>query len=499
MESPTSYALNAGVSDTPIVIVDVTGRCNLKCVHCWNAGFIGNELDSQTVLDIINSAPSDARIHFLGGEPLLHKDLDKFIECSAREGRYTSLVTNGLLADRERILSMAHAGLSELGISIESSDKHIHESIRGRNSFDKAWSAVNNVGEMVSKGLIDIALTISTTAMSINIKSLPDLLLSLNNLGLFVDNVIIDRLVPEGRASDHSRNLSVPENVWLDTAESICENWKNLSNINSLVLKVPPLVHEYLTTKFDIFLRDSIIACPALQVKGGARICSDGSVYSCSREGLIERAKNNGALPYQGKHFKDLIEAGVNPYKLNDFRETLEPLLSSPTSSVCKSCQWREKCIECPLVKLLGRGEEMGAYAHGTSSLCSKAKARWDSLATTQQNFALKISEAEAVLSDDSIFKILSGAYFKTNRDESHACISAKANILLEMPSHFRFDVFWQCAKEHKVWRDIKYNYKIRTTQMEKTAELIGLKMAFEKLAVFEKASYDNSNMEQYA
>ena len=87
MESPTSYALNAGVSDTPIVIIDITGRCNLKCIHCWNADFIQNELDRDTVLKIIDAAPTDARIHFLGGEPLLHSKLDEFIERASNNGK----------------------------------------------------------------------------------------------------------------------------------------------------------------------------------------------------------------------------------------------------------------------------------------------------------------------------------------------------------------------------------------------------------------------------
>ena len=114
------------------------------------------------------------------------------------------LVTNGILLDENRVMSMSEAGLSELGISIESSDKSVNDSIRGKGTFEKAWNAIKTAGTMISKDEVDMALTISTTAMSLNIRSIPNLLVSLNKLGFVVDNIIIDRLVPRGRASDHS-------------------------------------------------------------------------------------------------------------------------------------------------------------------------------------------------------------------------------------------------------------------------------------------------------
>ena len=334
---------NAGVSDTPIVIIDITGRCNLKCIHCWNADFIQNELDRDTVLKIIDAAPTDARIHFLGGEPLLHSKLDEFIErASNMEDMFLSLQME--LLDENRVCQ-CQAGLSELGISIESSDKSVNDSIRGKGTFEKAWNAIKTAGTMISKDEVDMALTISTTAMSLNIRSIPNLLVSRKKLGFVVDNIIIDRLVPEGRASDDVSSLNVQENEWLDTAEAICSSWGKYPNLTNLVLKVPPLVHEYLTTKFNVFLRDSIIACPALQVRSGARICSDGKVFSCSREGLINRAKNNSYLPDQGKYYQELEAQGLNPFRLNDFRNSLDPLLSAPSNELCGECEWRDKAL----------------------------------------------------------------------------------------------------------------------------------------------------------
>ena len=61
--------------------LDITNKCNYRCLHCYNASgencVVDNELTDEEVLELINQI-SKIKPHtfcFCGGEPLLRKDL----------------------------------------------------------------------------------------------------------------------------------------------------------------------------------------------------------------------------------------------------------------------------------------------------------------------------------------------------------------------------------------------------------------------------------------
>jgi MoaA/NifB/PqqE/SkfB family radical SAM enzyme len=96
-------------------------RCNLSCAYC-------NEYDDRSAP--VSTSEVLRRIDLLvelgtgvvtlsGGEPLLHPDLDTLIAHIRRRGAIATLITNGYLLTRERIVRLNRAGLDHLQISID--------------------------------------------------------------------------------------------------------------------------------------------------------------------------------------------------------------------------------------------------------------------------------------------------------------------------------------------------------------------------------------------
>jgi len=109
-------------TDRPILaqIVPVR-RCNLSCAYC-------NEFDS--ISDPVPTSKMIARIDRLaemgtmvvtisGGEPLLHPDLELIISRIRSHRMIATLISNGYLMTRDRILELSRAGLDHLQISID--------------------------------------------------------------------------------------------------------------------------------------------------------------------------------------------------------------------------------------------------------------------------------------------------------------------------------------------------------------------------------------------
>lgn len=101
--------------------VSVVGNCNLSCAFCHNEGnptsgqlkISDAELLSETAWEL-----GFRRIQITGGEPLVSKQLDSYIQVFRRRFDDVGVTTNGTLL-LERISSLVDAGLSRLHISLQ--------------------------------------------------------------------------------------------------------------------------------------------------------------------------------------------------------------------------------------------------------------------------------------------------------------------------------------------------------------------------------------------
>jgi heme d1 biosynthesis radical SAM protein NirJ len=108
----------------PVVIWNLTRRCNLTCKHCYSISadtrFPG-ELDTATlfrVMDDLKASQVPALI-LSGGEPLLHPDIFTLARRARALGFYVALSSNGTLIDATNIDAIAACGFDYVGISLD--------------------------------------------------------------------------------------------------------------------------------------------------------------------------------------------------------------------------------------------------------------------------------------------------------------------------------------------------------------------------------------------
>ncbi|MDP2908904.1 MAG: radical SAM protein [Nanoarchaeota archaeon] len=95
--------------------VFITNKCNMRCKACFYAHRLGKEeLPFKRYQQLISTYKSKIdKIILLGGEPTLHKNLNKIITLNTKLGLKTTIYTNGY-----NIKMLEHADLSKTTIRI---------------------------------------------------------------------------------------------------------------------------------------------------------------------------------------------------------------------------------------------------------------------------------------------------------------------------------------------------------------------------------------------
>ncbi len=116
----------------------ITNLCNADCGFC---GFARSQFDPKKrrsvtlgeALDVIDIARRNhvGYLLFVGGEPLVHRDLRAMVRYSARQGIRPMICTNGGLWTEDNMRALANDGLSSVIMSVDAHDAALHEKNRG--------------------------------------------------------------------------------------------------------------------------------------------------------------------------------------------------------------------------------------------------------------------------------------------------------------------------------------------------------------------------------
>ncbi len=144
-----SHLLQFSSDKRPVVVWNVTRRCNLKCVHCYahakNKSF-NNELDTKTGMNLLDDLANFGTpvILFSGGEPLTRKDLPELAAYAVKRGMRAVISTNGTLISKEIAQTLKDIGLSYVGISLDGMEQ-INDRFRGvKGAFKSALEGIEN-------------------------------------------------------------------------------------------------------------------------------------------------------------------------------------------------------------------------------------------------------------------------------------------------------------------------------------------------------------------
>ncbi len=142
-----SHLLQFAAVKRPVVVWNMTRRCNLRCVHCYsqsqNKAYPGEltTTEGKALIDDL-AAFSCPVILFSGGEPLMRQDLPELVRHATDRGMRAVISTNGTLINGDFAKTFRQFGLSYVGVSLDGL-RETHDRFRGvTGAFDEAMAGI---------------------------------------------------------------------------------------------------------------------------------------------------------------------------------------------------------------------------------------------------------------------------------------------------------------------------------------------------------------------
>lgn len=147
-----SHLLQFSADKKPVVVWNMTRRCNLKCIHCYSnsadidyRGELSTAEGKKLIADL--AAFGAPVMLFSGGEPLLRPDLLELAQYATDKGMRAVISTNGTLITGEIAAELRKIGLSYVGVSLDGLEK-THDRFRGKKgAFAEAIAGIRNCRE----------------------------------------------------------------------------------------------------------------------------------------------------------------------------------------------------------------------------------------------------------------------------------------------------------------------------------------------------------------
>ena len=254
------------------VVWELTLRCNAHCQHCGSSAgkTRENELtleENIRVCDQLIELKCE-RVNLMGGELFLNPNWKTIAKYLSSNGVLVSIITNGILLNKENLAFLKSIDTETIGISIDGGLAQTHDNIRGvPGLFDKIFENVPNI---LKTNIPIVAITTLTKKNILELNILKKKLLSSGFRGCQ-----FQMAVPYGRMSEQF--LLSKEEYYI--AGLFCA--KNQLLIPQTKLQIT-CMHDFGYYSKVIPIRQKLFSwkgCPAGKKVLGIR--SDGKVHGC--------------------------------------------------------------------------------------------------------------------------------------------------------------------------------------------------------------------------
>ena len=336
------HLLQFSPDNQPVVVWNLTNRCNLKCRHCYLSAEDKNysrELSTSEAKVLIDDlAKMEVPILiFSGGEPLVREDIFQLGEYASGKGLRVVISTNGTLITEEMAKKLKDSGFLYVGVSLDGLRK-THDAFRGIDgSFEGALKGIRN---SLKAG---VKTGIRFTVSRINYRDLPDVLELVVREG--ITRFCLYHLVYSGRGkelvnSDLSNeqrremiNFLIEKTVGFHRRGVEVEILSVDNNVDGV------FIYCYVKEKMPERAEE---VRELLKMQGGCsagrRICSvspEGDIYLCQ----FWRHKSIGNVREQA--LSKVWKEASSPL-LRDVRNKLEHIRGR-----CGECRYKELCSGC--------------------------------------------------------------------------------------------------------------------------------------------------------
>lgn len=334
--------------------MEVTYRCNLRCVHCYcrceagDARARASEMSLATIRHIVDQAAEMGTfwMSITGGEPLLRPDILDIYDHIKSKGILPILFTNGTLVTPRIADHLAQNPPLSVEVSIYGRTAATYESITGIPGSHAR--CIQGIRELVDRG---IKVFLKTPVMVQNRHEIHSLEEFAESLGCsFRFGALLNPRLEhmEDRYGPYGYGLSLEDHVELELGDdSRLKAWSSL--------------------------RERMAATP-----------QQDTVYTCGAGlfGYFIDAEGHMTMCVIGRSPSYDLKSGTFREGWDLLRHTRQEVTNAETSLECRTCEHRVLCQQCPARAQLEYGE--GAETQRVDWLCELAHIRAERLRTKQ-------------------------------------------------------------------------------------------------------------------
>src|SRR6201988_1403946 len=190
---------SAAAEAKPVCIyLETTNRCNLLCTTCprtYEELEPPADMSWELFTSIVDQVPNLARAVLHGvGEPMLVPSLPKMVGYLKQRGVYVLFNTNGTVLSERNGRALIDAGLDELRVSLDASNRESFKAIRGRDYFGRIIRNVRAFCELQKReGYSRPQVSLWLTGLKETVEELPAFVKVAAEIG--VKEVYLQRLV----------------------------------------------------------------------------------------------------------------------------------------------------------------------------------------------------------------------------------------------------------------------------------------------------------------
>jgi radical SAM protein with 4Fe4S-binding SPASM domain len=151
--------------------LELTSRCNLKCVHCylgpqeeqWKKR--SQEMSTEKVFSVIDEVAAAGTLYLLitGGDPMVHRDFKKVYRYAREKGLLVTVFCDGILVNDEIIELFTELPPFVVEVSLYGATAEVYEAVtRVKGSYPRA---IKGIKKLLDNG---VKVSLKTVLMTVN-------------------------------------------------------------------------------------------------------------------------------------------------------------------------------------------------------------------------------------------------------------------------------------------------------------------------------------------
>jgi radical SAM protein with 4Fe4S-binding SPASM domain len=315
------------------VAFELTGQCNLNCIHCRSSGgdSAGEEISTARARKVLADLSRMGKpvVVLTGGEPLLRSDVFDLLQYGTELGLRMCIATNGTLLDDSVCLRLKESGVKIMAVSLDGASAQVHNEFRNQTgAFEGAIRGI----EFLKKHRIEFLVNSSFTKR--NRHSIESTYKLAKELGATAWYMFI--VVPTGRARDIQEEL-----IGAKDYEDILLWHYEMEKGERDILVRPTCAPQYYRLIAERMKKGEKFERRTLKFStGGAKGCMCGQNIA-----MISRTGDVFGCSYLPVSAGSVIETPFS--KIWNESAVLLTLRESESFQVCGRCEYRDVCGGC--------------------------------------------------------------------------------------------------------------------------------------------------------